>query len=351
MEILSHTSRLDRWHAWWEHRVLFEPKAWIQVEVTTACNAACTYCPRTVYRQSWRNRFLPLTLYKRLVPDFAKTELVYLQGWGEPLLHRDLPAMAAMAKQAGARVGTTTNGMLLNESLAEALVTAGLDIMAFSLVGTSSAYNDRIRAHTTLDAVLGNIALLERVKRRLGSTTPAVHIAYLMLTSGMCEIEALPALLKGTAVQEVVVSVLDFDPDAGLLSGEVLDVTPEDRHAEIETLFAQLRAAGRRMGISIHTPKLKRQEAVTGCSENIQNALCVSARGDVCPCVLVNLPVAQAVYCINGEQRPFRHLSFGNIGDAWLPTIWRHPDYVRWRAAHAAGTIPDPCGGCAKLWR
>ena len=147
---------MQRLRAWWEYRVLFEPKDWIQVEVTSRCNAECIYCPRTVYGKTWDNRSLPLELFERLIPAFGKTGLVHLQGWGEPLLHPALPDMVAAAKAAGVRVGTTTNGMLLDTVRARALVNAGLDIMAFSLAGTSAAYNDRIRGGTRLDAVLEN---------------------------------------------------------------------------------------------------------------------------------------------------------------------------------------------------
>ncbi|MCJ8498963.1 radical SAM protein [Desulfatitalea alkaliphila] len=351
MKSVSPVSLLHRLHAWWEHRVLWEPKAWIQVEVTTACNAACTYCPRTVYRSRWHNRFLPLSLYRRLLPAFAKTELVYLQGWGEPLLHPDLPAMVALAKQAGARVGTTTNGMRLDAPLAEKLINAGLDLMAFSLAGAGTADNDRFRAGTAMETVLANIAMLADIKKRLGTRTPAIHIAYLMPASGMAELEALPSRLQGTAVEEVVVSLLDFTPDDDRLKAEVVNLDDPARRATLASLFERVHAAGQAAGITIHTPFPGDSTMETVCTENIQQALCVSADGEISPCMPANLPLTDVHHLIDGCRRPYRRLTFGNIGVDWLPVIWRRPAYVRFRAAHAQGVIPAPCAGCAKLRR
>lgn len=31
---------------------------WLQVEVTSFCNASCLYCPRPAYGNTWRNRHL-----------------------------------------------------------------------------------------------------------------------------------------------------------------------------------------------------------------------------------------------------------------------------------------------------
>jgi MoaA/NifB/PqqE/SkfB family radical SAM enzyme len=343
-------SSLRGLRAWWEHQVLFEPKDWIQVEVTTRCNAACIYCPRTVYRDSWRNRSLPLALYERLVPAFGKTGLVYLQGWGEPLLHPDLPAMVAMAKAAGSRVGTTTNGVLLDASLARRLVESELDVITFSLAGTTAASNDRIRAGTRMEIVLEKIALLEAVKRQCASSTPAVHIAYMLLASGMTEIQRLPGLLAHSHAAQVVVSVLDFEPCRSL-AGEVVHLDTQARRAEVETVFTELRAAGRTVGLEIHTPRGEPIENRDSCSENIQRALVVSAAGEVSPCVLTNLPVAPGHHCADGQNRPNRRLIFGNIRRSLLPVIWRNSEYVGWRAAHAAGEVAAPCAGCSKRLR
>lgn len=350
MRFTPQISSMRSLRAWWEHRVLFEPKDWIQVEVTSHCNAACTYCPRTGYRKTWKDRSLPLELFERLIPAFGNTGLVYLQGWGEPLLHPALPVMIAAAKARGARVGATTNGMLLDVARARALIEAGLDILAFSLAGTTAAYNDRVRGGTRLEVVLEKIVMMETVKRECRSRTPVIHIAYMLLASGLAEIQQLPELLAGTPVSQVVVSLLDFAPDESS-AGEVLDPTTEVQRDALETIFDRLRAAGKTMDIAIYTPRLSPVVKRDSCSENIQRALCVSAEGEVSPCVLTNLPVTGGRYCDNGRHRPYRRLIFGNIHQDLLPVIWRSPAYGSWRAAHAVGAVPDSCAGCRKLSR
>src|SRR4030043_358357 len=133
---------------------LFPPSFdWIQVEVTSACNAECAYCPHTVYRAFWKNRYLSLNRFRRLEDPFTRTRHVHLQGWGEPFLHPNFFDMVAIAKRAGCRVGTTTNGMCLDADHLVRIIDSGLDVIAFSLAGTDER-NDIIRKGTRLDKVL-----------------------------------------------------------------------------------------------------------------------------------------------------------------------------------------------------
>ena len=78
---------------------------WLQVAVTSHCNASCAYCPHTIYRRQWQSRHLSLTTFQRLLPDLQRVRLVYLQGWGEPFLHPDFFTLVSLAKQAGCQVG------------------------------------------------------------------------------------------------------------------------------------------------------------------------------------------------------------------------------------------------------
>jgi len=156
----------------------------MQVEVSSYCNAACIYCPHKVYRDIWLSRHLSLETFKRLKPAFAKTLMVYLQGWGEPLLHPEFFKMVSMAKAADCGVGTTTNGMLVGRETILRLISSGVDVVAFSLAGVDER-NDSIRVGTKLEEILGAIRALDRAKKELCVRRPAIHIAYLLLRSGL----------------------------------------------------------------------------------------------------------------------------------------------------------------------
>ena len=55
---------------------LFAPTFdWIQVEVTSHCNALCIYCPRTVFKESWQDQHLSLETFKRLKPVLRELAL------------------------------------------------------------------------------------------------------------------------------------------------------------------------------------------------------------------------------------------------------------------------------------
>ncbi|MCX5881865.1 MAG: radical SAM protein, partial [Deltaproteobacteria bacterium] len=113
----------------------------IQVEVTSRCPGRCGYCPHTTQRDQWLARDMNMGTFERLWPLMRKANRVHLQGWGEPLLHPGFFDMAALARQAGCAVSTTTCGLRMNGDLARKLVDSGIDIVAFSLVGTDAASN------------------------------------------------------------------------------------------------------------------------------------------------------------------------------------------------------------------
>jgi MoaA/NifB/PqqE/SkfB family radical SAM enzyme len=210
-----------RWTPWLHPRL-----DWIQVEVSSHCPAACLYCPHTLYRQVWQQRHMSLDDFRRLSAAFAKTGMLYLQGWGEPLSHPELFEMVRLAKAAGCRVGLTTNGMLLDEEKCLRLVQGGVDIVALSLAGVDEK-NDIIRQGTRFHQVVDAIQTLSRMKKLLGSVRPDVHLAYLMLRSRREEVEGLPVLLQRLNVKQAVISTLDFLGDRAL-AGEAILPDTED---------------------------------------------------------------------------------------------------------------------------
>ena len=137
---------------------------WVQVEVTTHCNAACIYCPHTLLASHWTNEHMPIELLHKLIPFLRHTDLVYLQGWGEPLLNEDLFEMVRICKCRGKQVGFTTNGMLLTEDTIRTLVDLQLDIVGISLAGTTATTHNRIRRGTDFERIISHLELLRKVK-------------------------------------------------------------------------------------------------------------------------------------------------------------------------------------------
>ena len=273
--------------------------------------------------------------------------MVFLQGWGEPFLNPEFMTMVRMAKEAGCKVGTTTNGMLLNEKIIYQLVECGMDVLAFSLAGVDEN-NDALRRGTSLDTILGAIHLLHETKRNLGKELPAVHIAYMLLRSKLKDIERLPLFLQGLAVNQVVVSTLDFVPCKKLECETIIPSTAE----EYEDLRARLDAVkieSERFGVGFHYRLYKPGEYSSTCTENIQRSLFVSSDGMVSPCVFTNLPISQEVQIYFNEDRRYRRLTFGNAGDASIGDIWRGRAYRNFRKSFNGNGLSSICRNCRKL--
>jgi len=340
---------------------------WLQVEVSSQCNAACAYCPTAIYRKEGCNLLMSLETFTRLSPSFSQTKLVYLQGWGEPFLNPHFFEMVCMAKAAGCRVGTTTNGMLLEADKLTELARSGVDVIAFSLAGCTET-NDVFRKGTRLAQVLETIRQLTMVKEKEKSTRPEIHIAYLLLRSGLEEIEQLPVILAGLGISQVVISTLDFVP-LPTLECEALIPASQDEYSRLRAQLDRLAAIGKQFGLDIHSQIVAPQDAIDemclsangerdfaaflpmtrpACTENIQNAVFVSASGEVSPCVFTNLPVKLSEAVAARMGWPYQPMIFGNIRSRSLEAIWQSQAYRAFRHSHHAGSLKGPCQACLK---
>jgi MoaA/NifB/PqqE/SkfB family radical SAM enzyme len=328
---------------------LFQPKwDWIQVEVTTHCNAACIYCPRTVFRESWQDQHLSLETFKKLKSALPRTDLVHLQGWGEPFLNPEFFEIAAFAKQTGCKVGTTTNAMLLNGKTIEKVIGSGLDILAFSLAGTTES-NEAIRRGTSLNKVLKSIEALSKEKERKGSTTPEIHVAYMLFRSGIGELGELPALLDGLGVTQVVVSTLDFVPTEELRKEALVPVTREE-YEKLRSTLDRLVQAGSEKGLSVHYHLVSPEKRREVCTENAQQALCISSDGAVTPCVYTNLRFSGTYYDLQGKKVSYQRMVFGNIHEKNVKDIWKEKSYRAFRRSFCKGELAPTCQKCPKIW-
>lgn len=324
---------------------------WIQVEVTTYCNAACIYCPRTVYKKSWTDRHLSLDLFLKIKPVFSKTRYLHLQGWGEPFLNPDFFKMISIAKKEGLKIGTTTNAMLIDQEIIIRLLDSGIDLVAFSLAGLEEASNDSIRKGTRFSKVMKVIESLAAEKAKRQSRSPDIHVAYLMVPAKIKELEKLPALLSEVGVNQVVLSTLDFvaSEELGPL---VFQPSSFGEYRETESFLQSVSQEGERRGLSVHyyLPPFDRQgpERLL-CTENVQKVLCLASDGAVTPCVFTNLQVKNEFHYPADGKRAYQRMIFGNIETQSPFQIWQNRSYKKFRSSFSKNNLDPICRICPKL--
>jgi MoaA/NifB/PqqE/SkfB family radical SAM enzyme len=320
---------------------------WIQLEVTSRCNAACTYCPRTAYHSHWDDKDLSLDTFEKLLPVFTKTKMVHLQGWGEPLLYKHFFDIVARVKKAGCKVGTTTNGMLLNRQEISRLVACGIDHVGFSLTGIGEN-NNKVRKGTDFGKILQTISDLSIEKKALHVETPVINVAYLLLRSHLSDIDNIVPMLAGQGIQQVIISTLDFVPSKDLQK-ELLMPQDESEYRELKSLLDRLVTAGKQVGLRISYRLVFPEKRNGICTENVERALFVSADGTVSPCVFTNIPVFEAFHMAGGCEQQYRRLTFGTVTETSVPAIWFSRNYTTFRDSFDSTLLPF-CQECPKLY-
>ena len=298
-----------------------------QVEVTTRCNLKCVMCPVTVLAENWPGRDMAWETFERAAEAFPRTKWVYLQGWGEPLLHRRIFDMIARAKRAGCRVGFTTNGTRLTRDTGARLLDAGLDLLAVSIAGASAATHEAIRAGSDFAKLLENLRGFLRQRR---GAKPKVEIFYLMTRTNLAELPRAVELAAELGADELVATNLDYvmtpELDALRAYGEGLPAR----------VLEEARAAARRTRIAFRPYPLEFREMAV-CDLNPLKILYIAADGGVSPCVYTSLAgQSDMPRVFDGRALSVPVVSFGNLNAQTLTQIWESAAYGEFRAAFAA---------------
>jgi len=325
--------------------MLFHPKFdWIQVEITSHCNCSCVYCPSTVFEDTWMERHMTLDTFNRLTPALRKTKLIHLQGWGEPFLHPEPFTFVRIAKKSGCKVGTTTNGTMIDNVTAERIVNSGIDFIAISCAGTGKR-NDSLRKGVLFEDIAEVIRRLNRAKKKLDSKKPAIHLAFTMLNSESEHAHELPLLVSKLGVNQIIISTLDLVPTENFFHESAALANPENLQ-KISNAVNRTISNGHRYGIPVfcHLPGQNQGE----CIENIERSLFISADGEVSPCVFYNIPASKVCYYAGGKQHDYKRLTFGNMNNNELAQIWKNQEYLDFRKSVNSDNPPYFCTECPK---
>lgn len=286
----------------------------LQVEVTSRCTRSCAVCPRTALGPVWVDGDLSPGLWQRLRQHLSLARHVHLQGWGEPLLHPDLPDMVAAAREAGCTVGITTNGDLLAGAL-DWIVRTGVDLVTLSVAGQEGTHG-RLRAGSRLGEVLEAARELVRTRRRRRTH---VKLSYLLTRQNVAELPGLVELAADHRLDGVVVNHLDTTPTQELL--DMAAFTADGLAGGVGEALDAARAAARERRIRLWLPETVAQPMLCCALDPVHMAF-VGWDGSVGPCVNLLLPVRGSIprQTQDGEVHVEQE-SWGNVRDSALPDI------------------------------
>jgi 12,18-didecarboxysiroheme deacetylase len=112
--------------------------------MTRRCNLKCVHCYAQAKDIEFENE-LSTEEGKALIDDLASFgSPVMLFSGGEPTLRKDLPELAAYAREKGMRAVISTNGTLIDRNMARKLKEVGLSYVGVSLDGMRDT-NDKFR--------------------------------------------------------------------------------------------------------------------------------------------------------------------------------------------------------------
>lgn len=283
----------------------------VQIEVTSRCSTGCVFCPHDALSDRWVEGDLSLELYReKIAPHLGLFELVYLQGWGEPMLHPHLWEMLGMAREKGCSIGFTTNGAFLQDDQNQRLLDMGVNLISVSFAGTAAPVHESLRTYSEFSQLCKNFEGLANLKKQTNVEHPWLELHFLMTSANLNEFPALVELGASLGADEVVATNLTYSPNLAL---DRMHVFGEDPLPEHIAVIDQAKATAERLNIPLRAYPLQTEPQTMVCDADPINTLYINHRGEVSPCVYLGLTVPGKIpRYYHGEVHPFDALTFGN---------------------------------------
>lgn len=146
------------------------------VELTDACNMNCMHCGSKCASSNsqYIDTDMLFTALQTVAEDFDSSRIMICLTGGEPLLHPDFIAIVEKIVELGFHWGITTNGTLLDESLALKLKGLHLQSVTVSLDGMEQTNNSFRKSPNAFSQIISGINAAHKAGLKVQVTT-AVH--------------------------------------------------------------------------------------------------------------------------------------------------------------------------------
>jgi len=294
------------------------------IEITTRCNLNCAMCVRHVWRDApgemdWETFDLIIAQLR----EFPHLTRLTFGGYGEPLVHPRFVDMVQRASDLGVGITLTTNGLLLNEEVAQALLNTRVDTVVVSLDTVHIQAYEGVRVEGGVERVLENVHALKTLAQRREYPLPRIGLEFVAMKSNLDMLDRLPKI--AAELEASFVLITNLLPHTLELTDEVL----YDRDEPLPLPVGWPVSSGGWMlwGI-VKTPRMK-WGAWQRCRFVEGRALVIGWDGGVSPCY----PLMHSYpYYIYGRRKEVSRYVLGNVHQRSLAEIWAGEEYVHFRA-------------------
>ena len=299
MDCLADVVGRDKWQ---EYRKQYEKASRLEIvtkfpiqidfELNASCNLNCPMCPNSSETSKERSKeeWFEFEDFKKIIDVGVEQGLmaIKLNYINEPLIRSDITRFIRYAKEKGILdIYLSTNGMLLDETVAKELILSGLTRIQVSIDAVSEKTYNVMRPGGNMQLVVANIMNLIKIRDKLQSTIPLIRVNFVRTELNEHELQ----------------SFVDYWKDKVEMIGVQEMIEPPENS---KTLKSKTTVDKRKKGYRCSMP---------------YKQLVINNSGDILPCCT-----------FYGEQ-----LKLGNIKKDNVTDIWNSEKMKRLRELHKNG--------------
>ena len=165
------------------------PPVRIDIELTHNCNLKCEMCsfvPGNEINKYFSNEYRSylekisdyptLKRWERFFNDVSRFYPTINLSGGEPLLHPKIFDIIKIIKRYRLILTMTTNGTLINDRIAEKIVSSKINGLVISIDGDQKIHNEIRGKNDSFDKALQGIELIRKYKKKMKSDMPRIVI-------------------------------------------------------------------------------------------------------------------------------------------------------------------------------
>ncbi len=321
----------------------FVPRV-MAVELTRRCNLGCVHCRATAGASAPEGE-MTMAEYKTLFENVASfaSPIVILTG-GEPLMREDLFDIASLVTGLGLRAAVSTNGTMVDESVAKRLLESGVKTCSISLDGSAAAVHDDFRRQPgAFESSLRGVRILKEagIKVQINTSLTRRNLHDLENVFNLIKkIEAdawhvfmlVPTGRGGEGDQELI-GTEDYERVLNYIYEKNRDEKMEIKPTCAPQYYRILRQRAKADGIPVDVEHFGLNARTRGCLAGV-GFVFVSYKGDVFPC-------------------GYYPVKAGSVKEASFREIWERSelfaklrDFKSYKGACGACGYIRVCGGC-----